>query len=240
MRRLGRRSSGVSRTIETHRRSATNSVKNSKLQVKATAREKPASLHCGHRSCAGEMRLNIFRISKWMSGAIIVILALCAYPFIMAGISFEARRSKIADLIETVDSADRTLPQPARDLLLLSLANDTVSYSARLLIREFDAWPPNRNAASWAVFYATWCGLVALHFSEQDRLALIARFAPIGNDRSGLNHTAEAIYDRPLSALSLTETGTLMALIREPSLHKNLERLSTARDRLLSRYENKQ
>jgi Transglycosylase len=187
------------------------------------------------------MRLNILRISKWTFGTIVgafaVIVASLAYPFIGDGMSFESHRSEITNLIETADPRDRMLPQPVSDLLLFSLARDTAPYSARLLIREFRAWPSNKGASSWTVLYATWSWLVALHFSQQDQLTLIARFAPTGDGRFGFSRTADVLYNRPLSALSPAEAGTLIILTREPSLYNNPERLSAERGRLLSRYE---
>jgi membrane peptidoglycan carboxypeptidase len=77
----------------------------------------------------------------------------------------------------------------------------------------------------------------ALHFSEQDRLTIIARLAPTGGGRYGLDNTSEALFGRPLSDLSLSEAGTIVVLTKTPFLYDKPDRLIAARDQFLSRYQ---
>jgi len=187
------------------------------------------------------MRLKIKRIIRWTSAvifaALAIFVAVLAYPFIVNGVSFESHRLEMTSLIQSADPAYRPLPRPVRDLLLFSLRGNTSSNAARLLIREFDAWPTNRGGSAWTIVYATWSWLVALHFSEQDRLAIIARLAPTGGGHFGLKQTADALFDHPLSDLTLEEAGSLIVLTRQPSLYNTPERLLLERNRFLSRYE---
>jgi hypothetical protein len=187
------------------------------------------------------MQLKIQRIVRWTLGVIFaafaIFVAVLAYPFVVNGISFESHRFEMMSLVQTADPAYRPLPQPVHDLLLFSLRGNTSSAAARLLIREFDAWPTDKGGAAWTIAYATWSSLVALHLSEQDRLAIIARLAPTGGGHFGLKQTADALFDRPLSDLTLEEAGLLIVLTRGPGLYDAPQRLSSERDRFLSRYE---
>jgi hypothetical protein len=183
------------------------------------------------------------RFLKWAFAVLVVtvaIIAVLAYPMIKQGISFESYRSEMTKLIESAEPEDRALPQRIRDLLLFSLDGHTAPYAARLLIRQFDTEGSDRNPSTWNPIYASWSLLVALHFSEQDRLTIISRLAPTGGGRQGLSVTSQTLFKRPLSELSLAEAATLVVLVTNPPLYDKPDRLNEQRDQLLSRYRNGQ
>jgi len=168
--------------------------------------------------------------------ALIAVVAVLVSPVIVQGVRFQSHRSEMTKLIES--AAERNLPQSVHDLLLFSLGGRTVPYAALLLIGKFDPGATDGAAlADWNVTYASWCLFVALHFSEQDRLTIIARLAPTGGGRNGLDNTSQALFGRPLSDLSLSEAGTVVVLTKTPFLYDKPDRLIAARDQFLSRYQ---
>lgn len=172
----------------------------------------------------------------WTFVAIIGVVALLISPVIVQEARFESHRSEMADVIDSAAPAERALPPSVRDLLLFSLGGHTAPYAARLLLQRFDG-QSHRSAASWNVVYASWSLLVALHFSEQDRLTLIAHLAPTGGGHYGLDNTAQALFSHPLSEVSLKDAGTLVVLVKAPFLYDKPDRLTAERDQFLSRYQ---
>jgi membrane carboxypeptidase/penicillin-binding protein len=96
---------------------------------------------------------------------------------------------------------------------------------------------PPRSAIAWGVVFGSWTLLARLHLSEEERLTLIARFSYLGDGHYGLDDAARALFDHPLSEVSLAEAGTLVVLMKNPSLYDKPDRLMAARDRFLSRYQ---
>jgi len=137
-------------------------------------------------------------------------------------------------LIDSASPAERALPPSVHDLLLFSLRGRTTPLAADLLLRRFDG-ESQRSPGAWHVVYASWSLLVRLHLSEQDRLTLIAHFAYTGGGHYGLDNTAQALFGRSLSEVSLAEAGTLVVLMKVPSLYDRPDRLTAERDRFLSR-----
>lgn len=166
---------------------------------------------------------------------ILICVFVLVYPAIVHAIRFESRHSEVTELIEGADPEDRQLPSPVRDLLVFALRGRTAPYATRLLIGRFDEEAFSEQSQFNAVSVG-WYPLVALRFSEQDRLAIIARLAYTGGERRGLSDTSRALFNRPLSGLSLTEAATLIALATNPALYNKPERVNEERDRFLSRF----
>lgn len=171
--------------------------------------------------------------------ALVAVVAMTAgllvWPLVKQEADFASHRSEIDGLIDSATLAERRLPQPVRDLLLFSLGGHSAPYAARLLLDRFNTKAP-RRAIEWTVVHASWSLLAAMHFSEQDRLTLIARLAPTGGGRCGLDNTAQALFGHPLSEVSLAEAGTLVVLVKAPSLYNKPDRLVVERDHFLSTF----
>ncbi len=179
------------------------------------------------------------RVLKWATAAIaaiIGIVAVLAFPVVVQGIRFESHRSEMKKLIESADAEDRELPQRVRNLLLFSLHEHTAPYATRLLIEAF-AEELYKSQSTFNVAYVGWYFLAALHFSDQDRMTIIARLAPTGGNRHGLSNTSQALFKRPLSELSLAEAAMLIVLAANPPLDDMPDRLNAQRDQFLSRYK---
>jgi hypothetical protein len=175
------------------------------------------------------------RILAWVFVWTIAVLAL---PVIVAVVVLEVYfapyRPGIAKLIETADPEERKLPPPVGDLLLCSLHGRTTRGATGDLIVEFDP-DAVKSPDAWKRAYPGWGLFVVMHYSEQERLTVIAHLAYTGGGRHGLSKTSQALFERPLSELSLTEAGTLVALVGSPGLYNKPDRLAERRDRLLAR-----
>jgi hypothetical protein len=176
------------------------------------------------------------RILSVTLGLIAVVAVALTSPFVEHVIRFESHQSEIAQLIDHAAPGEQALPTSVHELLLFSLGRRTASYAALLLLGQFDD-EPHRGMMGWHVKYATWSWLVALHFTERERLTVIAHLTYTGDGRYGLDNTAHSLFGHSLADASPTEAVTLVMLSRSPSLHNDPDRLTVERDRFLSRFK---
>ncbi len=163
-------------------------------------------------------------------------LVVPAAAFVAQAVRLERPHAAIMQLVASAAPDERALPEPVRRLLLFSLHGRTTPYASRLVMRELDR-DALRTQGTYKSGFPLWALVVAVGFSEDRRLALIAHLAPTGRNRIGLARTSLAMFDRPLSELSLAQAATLVVLTKQPSLYDRPDRLAAAREEFLSRYE---
>jgi len=173
-------------------------------------------------------------MKKSLSWPLLTLLLAVSLPIIVGGVEFGSHHAEIEKLIQTSDPLERNLPAPLRKALLFSLDDRTTPFATRLLIRNFYS---DIDSESWKVTYALWVPFVAACFSEDDRLAIIARLSSTGGGRFGLSETALAMFGHSLSDLSYPDLATLVVLTKQPSLYNQPEKLSIARDQFITRFE---
>src|SRR5581483_11776699 len=142
---------------------------------------------------------------------LIVLVAVVAAPFGTFAFydvsQFQMNRGRISSLIDGAAVEDRSPPEQMAALVRMDLKR-TEPYSARLLMRELAV-----RDKPWALEYSLWCVFVQLHLSEAERLTVIMALAPTGDGRVGVTATAQSMFGRPPSQLSLEEEATIVALM---------------------------
>lgn len=170
--------------------------------------------------------------------ALIVLCVAVATPLVLIGaydaFVFQPRRAEIAAVLARATPDELSLSPYLRQLIKIDTHDRTTSLAARQLLVELHV---PRGMLGWHVTNALWTCLVALHVPDADQVRIFVSTAYLGNERGGFSAGADAAFHRPLSTLALTELATLVTISRSPSMYRpETERLSEARDRLLTKF----
>lgn len=173
-----------------------------------------------------------------MLTALVLVPTLLFFAYDM--LVYQARRADLLVMIHNASPEERQLPPRVVGLIRKASGGNLSDLAARVLVQRLNV--PKVLFDSQLGGHAAqvlWWALVALHVSEQDQLTVIAKCAPTGyyDGCYGLSGEALARFQRPLSALSMEEAATLVALIDHPELSSDdrSKHLAMRRDWLLSK-----
>lgn len=154
-------------------------------------------------------------------------------------IAFQSRRPEISNLLAGA-SQDERAPSPLLTRLVrTSVRGHVSSHVARMLIRDLSISQVCKGTLGWHLTTALWSALVAMHLAENEQIAIFVSRSAVGEGRRGMGTEALARFQRPLSALTLEELATVVAISQAPSVYASSpERLGEYRDRLLGQVRN--
>ncbi len=177
----------------------------------------------------------LLKIAFGLIAAILLLLisALAAYDVT----HFQPHRSEIDRLLSGAADDERELPAAVAGLLKVSMGGHTCQIAARQLLFGLDLAPRRGGMLAWHAKSAAWSMLTCVHLNERERLTAIATLAYAGAPRThGLSASANVLFGRPLSQLSLEQQAELIALSDNPYLIDSPERRAKRTAALLARY----
>lgn len=168
---------------------------------------------------------------------IVSISTLLALPFAAFAVYdlvvFQSQRENIDKLLASASPDERQPTESLRRLFRISLNDHTAAFAARVLIREL---PVRINGTlGWHTTNVLWWGLVALHLSEDEQVALITSRSYMGRHAYGFSAESVARFGRPLGSLTVEEEAALVALCHAPSLYSKEPNLLVMRTEWLLR-----
>ncbi len=169
----------------------------------------------------------VIKIFLLLSSAIIIlpVLSVCFYDVI----KFESRRHEIAQLLGSASDEDRHLPEVMKKLIALSSGPAVPDFAvARHFVQR-----QGSGQLRWSLEATLWVLLLKLHYTFDDRLALLCSLSYTGQGIYGLNNAALNRYGKPLSQLSVEESASVALLLKSPT--RPVEENSSRVEQLLAR-----
>ena len=147
---------------------------------------------------------------------------------------FQPRLPDIENILSNADPEDKNPPLKIQELIeVLHEGSSSSQFATRNLL--FRLHLNQHSGLGWAGRFLMWSLLVDMHLPRAKIIALYATLAYNG-ENSGLNNLSKRLYAKPLSALSLTEAATVIAVLKSPSLYlQDNEKLVKYRNVLLAR-----
>lgn len=161
-------------------------------------------------------------------------------------VHFQSRWPEIVQLLEAATEEDRNPPETVVRLIRADSRNGLALSASTILMHELNVRDPRTAAVHWHGVGAMWWALTWLHLSEMQQMGLIASRQYMGHDAGprqgielrGYSAASHSLFQRPLSALSLSEAATIVVLPRRASFRwRNPEELGRWRDSLVARLE---
>lgn len=194
----------------------------------------------GDRSIFGaaDMRRIAQAGCRILAGFAVAAPALILPPLLMfAGydvLVFEPRQAQIRMLASPMMHDRRELTPLVSALVQRSYRGDVAAGAAELLIDRLQVHHVMKGEAGWQATHALWSALVSVHLSEDERVALVASGAYMGDGHYGFEAEAIARFGMPMSKLSADQAATIVALLHAPGLYQEAPaQLARRRDWLL-------
>ena len=198
---------------------------NTRLSVKNTEPEIQAALpYCCWR--------RVWRLF-WLIPALLILLGilLAGGFFLRSDIySFRPRLPKIMKLVEEQRAETPELPPFLQSCLAHEAGND--AHIARILFGDYGL--NHTTNFRWAVRSTFWRWSLKWHLSVEERQLLYCHFISDLDGHLGIQHVAQKLYQKPLSALNDHELASLVVFSRSPTRFiSDRAKLDEATDRLL-------
>ena len=134
-------------------------------------------------------------------------------------------------LVEEQRAATPDLPPFLQSCLAHEAGND--AHIARVLLAEHGL--NHTSGLRWAVRSTFWQWSLKWHLSVEERQLLYCRFISDLDEHWGIQHVAQKLYQKPLSALNDHELASLVVFSRSPTRFiSDRAKLDEATNRLLN------
>ncbi len=168
------------------------------------------------------IKISVMSLSAFL---ILSVLAVSLYDVIM----FEPRRHEIDQLLGSASGEDLRPPEVIKKLIALSSGPNVPDYA---VARHFVP-ATSGSHLSWSLDMTLWVLLLKLHYTFDDRLALLCSLSYTGQGIYGLNNAALNRFGKPLSKLSVEESASIVLLLKSPT--RPVEENSSRVEQLLAR-----
>lgn len=146
--------------------------------------------------------------------ALLFALAGTGFLFLRSDIySFRPRLPKMMKLFEEQRTATPQLPAFLRRCLATETGND--AHIARVLLSEYGM--SHTRGYRWAARWIFWRWSLKWHLSVEERQLLYCHFISDLDGHRGIQHVAQKLYQKPLSALNDRELASLVVFSRSPT-----------------------
>lgn len=164
--------------------------------------------------------------------ALLFALAGTGFLFLRSDIdSFRPRLPKMMKLVEEQRAATPDLPPFLQSCLAHEAGND--AHIASVLLAEHGL--NHTSGLRWAVRSSFWRWSLKWHFSVEERQLLYCRFISDLDGHLGIQHVAQKLYQKPLSALNDHELASLVVFSRSPTrFMRDRARLNEATEHFLA------
>jgi|GEM_PF-5125540 len=150
------------------------------------------------------------RVLLWLG---VGLICLCLLPFIgmvgSSGYTYIKYRSQIAEIVDSTELGQRSLPQPVADMLLKRLNGNPTIYEVQLLIGRLEVDPITGHTRR-ALDYYRWYFMSKLFLSQQEQLVVIAHLGHFNRAGPGLYQAAQFEFGLPLSQMSTEQIYQLL------------------------------
>jgi hypothetical protein len=153
---------------------------------------------------------------------------------------FQPQRPAIAQLIASATGEERNPPE-AIVRLVRTDSSDRIALGAYWVMVGDPTNPTNiqpMGISAWHMRGLLWWTCIRFHLSEREQVTLIVSRSNMGRGMRGFSAGAQAIFNRPLSMLSLEEAATLVTIPHCANcFHNKRKGWEQRRDWLLSRLQ---
>jgi hypothetical protein len=197
------------------------------------------------RACllVGRCLLIVLRVVvKVVAGALIVVIVALLLGFVAWDVLvFQPQRPQIDQLIASATEEERDPPEAVVQLVRAASFQRVALKTYWILVSD-PTNPTNEakpmSSLRWHTRGLLWWLCLSLHLSEREQIALIVSRSYMGQGMRGYSAASQALFNRPLSSLSIEEAATIVALYPAPNYyHARPEALAQRRDWLLSKLQ---